>query len=57
MNHRGTLCLGVIVLVLSLFHSQPAAAEPLPPGVTVDVYATFESGYPTAMAWAPDGWR
>ncbi len=55
MNHRGTLWLGVIVLALSLFYSPLAAAEPLPPGVTVDVYATFESGYPTAMAWAPDG--
>jgi glucose/arabinose dehydrogenase len=44
-----------IMLLIWLLASLPAAAEPLPPGVSVDVYATYDSGYPTAMAWAPDG--
>ncbi len=43
------------MLLIWLLASLPAAAEPLPPGVSVDVYATYDSGYPTAMAWAPDG--
>ncbi len=44
-----------IALFVWLLATLPAAAEPLPPDVSVDVYATTGSGYPTAMAWAPDG--
>ena len=43
------------LLCLLLTPLLPAHAEPLPPDVTIETYGTWPTGYPTAMAWAPDG--
>lgn len=40
---------------LFLLAAPPALAEPLPPHVTVETFGTWPAGYPTALAWAPDG--
>ncbi len=52
---RFRFALGGMAVVISLLVGLSAAAESLPPDVTVDPYATYDGGYPTAMAWAPDG--
>lgn len=47
--------LGVLLCKFAMLPPLPAHAEPLPPAVSIEIYGTWASGYPTAMAWAPDG--
>lgn len=46
---------GVLLCEFAMLPPLPAHAEPLPPDVSIEIYGTWASGYPTAMAWAPDG--